>query len=96
MFPDAAPLHMSRIALAMERAGLVTRHVEELTGDYQRTLQHWVDRLDANHDEGVRLAGEDRMRVWRLYLRAARNGFRTGFLSTYQVLVSPAKADAAL
>jgi cyclopropane fatty-acyl-phospholipid synthase-like methyltransferase len=26
------------------------------------------------------------MRVWRLYLRAARSGFRTGFTSIYQVL----------
>jgi cyclopropane-fatty-acyl-phospholipid synthase len=26
------------------------------------------------------------VRVWRLYLRAARNGFETGFTSVYQVL----------
>jgi cyclopropane fatty-acyl-phospholipid synthase-like methyltransferase len=25
------------------------------------------------------------VRVWRLYLRAARNGFRTRFMSTFQV-----------
>jgi len=25
------------------------------------------------------------MRVWRLYLRAARSGFETGFTSVYQV-----------
>jgi len=24
--------------------------------------------------------------VWRLYLRAARNGFRTGFTSIFQIL----------
>jgi cyclopropane-fatty-acyl-phospholipid synthase len=28
----------------------------------------------------------ERLRVWRLYLRAARNGFETGFTSIYQVL----------
>ena len=29
--------------------------------------------------------GAERVRVWRLYLRAARNGFETGFTSIYQV-----------
>ena len=32
-----------------------------------------------------RLAGPERVRVWRLYLRAARRGFETGFTSVYQV-----------
>ena len=41
-------------------------------------------RLDENLDEAVRLAGPERVRVWRLYLRAARNGFETGFTSIYQ------------
>ena len=30
VFPDAAPLHLSRNLLALERAGFVTHHVEEL------------------------------------------------------------------
>jgi cyclopropane-fatty-acyl-phospholipid synthase len=33
----------------------------------------------------VRLAGEERVRVWRLYLRGARRAFETGFDSIYQV-----------
>ena len=36
VFPDAAPLHLSRIELALERAGLETRHVEGLREDYVR------------------------------------------------------------
>ena len=31
-----------------------------------------------SYDEAVRLAGIERARVWRVYLRAARSGFRTG------------------
>ena len=34
------------------------------------------------------LAGEERARVWKLYLRAARQGFTTGWASIYQVLAS--------
>jgi cyclopropane-fatty-acyl-phospholipid synthase len=84
VFPDAAPLHLSRVLLALERAGFVTRHVEEFGSDYAETLRHWANRLDESLDEAVRLAGPERVRVWRLYLRAARNGFESGFTSIYQ------------
>ena len=85
MFPDAAPLHLSRVQLALERAGLETDHVEGMRDDYAETLRHWARRLDDRHDEAVRLAGPERVRVWRLYLRAAGRGFETGFTSVYQV-----------
>jgi cyclopropane-fatty-acyl-phospholipid synthase len=86
VFPDAAPLHLSRIQLALERAGLVTDHVEGLQSDYATTLTHWLRGLEDRLDDAVRLAGPERVRVWRLYLRTARRGFETGFLSIYQVL----------
>jgi len=84
VFPDGEPLHLSRVLLALERAGFVTRHVSEHGADYAETLRHWARRLDENLDEALRLAGPERVRVWRLYLRAARNGFESGFLSIYQ------------
>ena len=86
VFPDAAPLHVSRLILALERAGIVPEHVEGLAADYAETLSHWIERLDANRAQAELLAGPERVRVWRLYLRAARNGFRTGFTSIFQVL----------
>jgi len=85
VFPDAVPLHLSRVQLALERAGFETEHVEGYGAHYARTLTHWIERLDANTVEAERLAGAERMRVWRLYLRAARSGFQTGFSSIYQV-----------
>jgi cyclopropane-fatty-acyl-phospholipid synthase len=88
VFPDAEPLHLSRVLLALERAGLYTRHVEEFGDDYAETLRHWARRLDENLDEAIRLAGPERVRVWRLYLRMARNGFENGFLSIYQARCS--------
>ena len=84
VFPDAAPLHLSRNLLALERAGFVTHHVEDFAADYAETLRHWARNLDENLDEAIRLAGPERVRVWRLYLRAARNGFESGFTSIYQ------------
>jgi len=85
VFPDADPIHLSRVELALERAGFVTEHVEGFAPDYAETLRHWARRLDENIDEATRLAGPERVRVWRLYLRAARNGFESGFTSIYQV-----------
>jgi cyclopropane-fatty-acyl-phospholipid synthase len=73
------------VQLALELAGFETLHVEGLREDYSETLRHWAERLDANLAEGERLAGAERPRVWRLYLRAARNGFDTRHTSIYQV-----------
>jgi cyclopropane-fatty-acyl-phospholipid synthase len=88
VFPDGAPQPLSRVLVALERAGLEIHHVEEFRDDYVETLRHWARRLDERTDEAVRIAGAERVRVWRLYLRAARNGFETGFTSIYQVRAS--------
>jgi cyclopropane-fatty-acyl-phospholipid synthase len=85
VFPDGEPLHLSRVLLALERGGVVTEHVEGFAADYAETLRHWARRLDDRLDEAVRLGGPERTRVWRLYLRAARNGFESGFTGVYQV-----------
>jgi cyclopropane-fatty-acyl-phospholipid synthase len=86
VFPDTEPLYLSRVQLALERAGLVTEHVEAFASDYALTLEHWARRLDEHLDDARRLVGAERTRVWRLYLRAARLGFETGFTAVYQVL----------
>jgi cyclopropane-fatty-acyl-phospholipid synthase len=85
VFPDGETLQLSRIQLALERAGFVTQHVEGFPEDYAETLRHWHDNLDRHLPEAERIAGPERLRVWRLYLRAARNAFMNGTLSVYQV-----------
>ena len=87
VFPDGEPLPLSRIELAFERAGLPTDHVEGFAEDYAITLSHWANRLDRRLDRAIALAGAERTRVWRLYLRAARQGFRDGYTAVYQVRV---------
>lgn len=86
VFPDGVPLPLSRVQRALERAGLVTRHVEGLPNDYHRTLGYWIESYDAHWDDAVRLAGIERARIWSLYLRAGRQAFETGWASVYQVL----------
>jgi cyclopropane-fatty-acyl-phospholipid synthase len=88
VFPDGAPLHVSRILTAVERADLEPLHVEAFRMDYAETLKHWAERFDRNLPRAIELGGEERVRVWRLYLRTARRGFETGFLSVFQVLAT--------
>ena len=84
VFPDAAPLHLSTVIAALERAGLVTDHLEGFAADYAETLAQWARRLDERSGEAIALVGPERLRVWRLYLRVARNGFLGGFTGVYQ------------
>jgi cyclopropane-fatty-acyl-phospholipid synthase len=91
VFPDGDPVQLSRVQLALERAGFVTEHVEEFGHDYYDTLSEWIKRLDENLVRAEQIAGKERLRVWRLYLRSARNIFKTEFVSIYQVLARPRK-----
>jgi cyclopropane-fatty-acyl-phospholipid synthase len=88
VFPDGEVQNLSRMLRAFEQAGLETLHVENLHTDYAETLRHWATRLDEHLAEAEDLAGAERLRVWRLYLRAARNGFETGNTAVYQMLCS--------
>ncbi len=85
VFPDGETLPLSRVQLALERAGFHSDHVEGFREDYSLTLRHWAARLDERLDRARELIGAERLRVWRLYLRAARHGFDTGLTAVYQV-----------
>jgi cyclopropane-fatty-acyl-phospholipid synthase len=85
VFPDGEPLPLSRVQLALERAGFHSEHVEGFREDYAVTLRHWTQRLDEHLEQAEALAGTERLRVWRLYLRSARYGFEDGLTAVYQV-----------
>jgi cyclopropane-fatty-acyl-phospholipid synthase len=85
VFPDGEALPLSRVQLAVERAGFHVNHVEGFREDYARTLREWTKRLDEHLERAEQLAGIERTRVWRLYMRAARHGFDTSITAVYQV-----------
>ncbi len=85
VFPDGELLPLSRTELALERAGFYIEHAEGFMEDYALTLRHWSERLDDHLPQAELLAGPERTRIWRLYLRAARHGFDTGLTTVYQV-----------
>ena len=91
MFPDAAPLHLSRVQSALEKCRASRRATSRASGSTtRRRCASGCGGSRSTTTEAVRLAGPERMRVWQVYLRAARRGFETGFTSVYQVLADRA------
>ena len=87
MFPDAAPLHLSRIQIAIERAGLQTRHVEDFPdGLRARRCSHWQRRFEANIERGASgSSATSACASGGSTCASSRSGFESGFMSVYQV-----------
>jgi cyclopropane-fatty-acyl-phospholipid synthase len=92
VFPDGELITLGETVAALE-AGFEVLDVEALRRHYALTLRAWVDRLDKHWDTAVRLVGEGRARVWRLYMAAAALSFEGGKLGVNQVLAQRAGGD---
>jgi cyclopropane-fatty-acyl-phospholipid synthase len=97
VFPDGELIDVAEVVRAMERAGFEVRDVESLREHYARTLRAWVANLETSWDTAVKLVGERRARVWRLYMTASANAFDQGAIAVHQVLgVRPTAEGASL
>lgn len=92
VFPDGELLPLWETLRYAEEAHFEVRDVENLREHYARTLSAWSHNLEARRDEARALVGEERFRLWRLYLAACVNYFREGHLNIFQSLL--AKPDA--
>jgi len=88
VFPDGELDRVSSIQAGMEAAQFEIQDVENLRMHYARTLRHWVERLEAAHDEATRHVSESTYRVWRLYMAASALEFESGGTAIYQILAS--------
>jgi cyclopropane-fatty-acyl-phospholipid synthase len=86
VFPDGELHEVGDVVSTMQAAGFEVRHLESLREHYALTLRRWVANLEAQWDEAVRLVGEGRARVWRLYMAAAAVGFEHDDNQIHQVL----------
>lgn len=62
--------------------------VENLRMHYAKTLDHWVQRFEAQVEQVRTMHGETFVRMWRLYLQSSAAFFRNGELSIHQILCS--------
>jgi hypothetical protein len=80
----------------LELAGLELRDVESLREHYPLTLRRWLANLAAGRERAVAEAGEERERVWRLYMTGAARSFERGEISVHQVLAAAPGAPHGL
>jgi len=96
VFPGGELVHVSEVMGGMSRQGLECWDAECLRPHYARTLWHWVDRLEANEAEAKRLVGEEKYRVWQIYMAGSAHAFDRGWMSIFQVLGGKPLADGSM
>jgi cyclopropane-fatty-acyl-phospholipid synthase len=86
VFPDGQLHGIGKLVTEMNAAGFEVRHEENLREHYGRTLAAWCVNLDEHWDDAVREVGQERARVWRLYMAACQLGFERNNIQLHQVL----------
>jgi len=86
VFPDGELIEVGSVVTELQSAGFEARHVEDLREHYAITLRAWLDNLERNWDDAVRMVGEGRARIWRLYLAACAVNFEDAGTQINQVL----------
>jgi cyclopropane-fatty-acyl-phospholipid synthase len=77
----------------LEEAGLEVVDVQALREHYAWTVRPWLDRLQSEPDEAIRLIGAEPYRVWLLYLAGAALAFAENRMGVHQILL--VRPDAA-
>jgi len=96
VFPGGELTHVARVISAMSVAGLEVIDAEALREHYAKTLWQWTERLEANADAARREVGEERFRVWRVYMAGSAHAFDRGWLSLWQLLAGKPLGDGRL
>ena len=96
VFPGGELAHVSRVIEGLAAQGLEVIDGEALREHYARTLWHWVDRLEANADAARAEVGEEKFRVWRIYMAGSAHAFDRGWMSLWQLLAGKPLADGRL
>ncbi|MHB1087615.1 MAG: class I SAM-dependent methyltransferase [Acidimicrobiales bacterium] len=97
VFPDGELHEVGTMVSMFQAHGFEVRHLESLREHYALTLRHWVDNLVKRFDEAVEEVGDQRARVWRLYMAGSAVGFERHHLEIHQVLcVKPVKGASGL
>ena len=86
VFPDGELPHIALVLKEMSDAGFELNDVESLRRHYALTCREWTDRLEANRERGAQIAGDRRLRIWKIYLAGCAYGFAQGWMNLYQIL----------
>jgi len=90
VFPGGELVHASDVLRTAAHSGFECLDAENLRTHYGKTLWHWVTRLEQHADEAKRLIGEQKYRIWRIYMAGSAYAFDHGWLELWQVLAGKA------
>src|SRR5580765_1153128 len=96
VFPGGELTHVAKVIEGMAAQGLEVIDAEALREHYAKTLWRWCERLEASADAARAEVGEERYRVWRIYLAGSAHAFDRGWLSLWQVLAGKPLPDGRL
>jgi cyclopropane-fatty-acyl-phospholipid synthase len=86
VFPDGELHEVGTMVSMFQAHGFEVRHLESLREHYALTLRRWVANLTKRFDEAVEEVGEQRARVWKLYMSGSAVGFERRHLEIHQIL----------
>lgn len=90
VFPGGELLHISEVMRAATGSQLECLDAENLRPHYGQTLWHWVSRLETQANEARALIGEQKYRIWRIYMAGSAYAFDHGWMELWQVLAGKA------
>lgn len=96
VFPGGELVHVSQVISSLSTHGLECWDAECLRPHYARTLWHWVDRLEAHSEAAKEIVGEEKYRVWQIYMAGSAHAFERGWMSIFQILAGKPMADGKL
>jgi cyclopropane-fatty-acyl-phospholipid synthase len=96
VFPGGSLAHVSRVMEGIAKQGLEVVDAEALREHYAKTLWHWVERLESNADAARSEVGEEKYRIWRIYMAGSAHAFDRGWLSLWQLLAGKPYGDGRL
>jgi len=96
VFPGGELAHVARVIEGVAAQGLEVVDAEALREHYAKTLWQWTERLEASADAARAEVGEEKYRVWRIYLAGSAHAFDRGWLSLWQILAGKPLADGRL
>ncbi len=90
IFPGANPPSLAQMMRIFEPFDLSVLDVENLRLHYAKTVEHWLQRYEANAGRVKEMFDEKFLRAWRLYLAGAVTTFSTGDMQLFQVIFARA------
>lgn len=92
IFPGGELDHLGHMIQSAESSGFDVHDVEGWRDHYSLTCRHWCQRLEANRDAAIREVGQEKYRLWVLYLAGCALALGDGSARIYQTVATKHKS----